>query len=93
MKKLAPGVYDDEAGGLHLDLPELLRAHGYADTPANRAALIAAMSDVAPGIPLHTIDAPIRPQLTCPHCGRTSYNPTDIRERYCGACHVFLDGP
>ena len=27
--------------------------------------------------------------ITCPRCGRTSHNPNDVRERYCGACHVF----
>ena len=27
------------------------------------------------------------PSITCPRCGRTSYNPTDIREGYCGNCH------
>jgi hypothetical protein len=26
---------------------------------------------------------------TCPRCGRTSHNPNDVRERYCGACHTF----
>jgi hypothetical protein len=31
------------------------------------------------------------PSITCPRCGRTSYNLNDVRERYCGACHVFLD--
>ncbi len=36
MKRLAPGVYDDGEGGLHLVVPELLVAAGYADTPANR---------------------------------------------------------
>lgn len=25
--------------------------------------------------------------ITCPVCGRTSYNPNDIREGYCGFCH------
>lgn len=28
---------------------------------------------------------------SCPRCGRTSYNPNDRRERYCGACHRFED--
>lgn len=32
-----------------------------------------------------------RPSFTCPQCGRTSYNQNDIRERYCGACHAFVD--
>lgn len=27
--------------------------------------------------------------FTCPDCGRTSHNPNDARERYCGACHTF----
>jgi ribosomal protein L37E len=25
--------------------------------------------------------------FTCPRCGRTSHNPTDAVEGYCGACH------
>lgn len=25
--------------------------------------------------------------FTCPRCRRTSYNPNDVREGYCGACH------
>ena len=25
--------------------------------------------------------------FTCPRCGRTSHNPHDIAEGYCGACH------
>jgi hypothetical protein len=29
--------------------------------------------------------------FTCPRCGRTSYHPTDIKERYCGACHDWTD--
>lgn len=27
--------------------------------------------------------------FTCPRCGRTSYNPYDAREGYCGACHAY----
>ena len=34
-----------------------------------------------------------RPRLVlaihCHTCGRTSFHPTDISERYCGACKVF----
>jgi len=40
MTRIAPGVYDDDRGGLHIYPSELLRAHGYADTPANRAMLV-----------------------------------------------------
>lgn len=28
----------------------------------------------------------------CRRCGRTSHNPTDVRERYCGECHVQFTG-
>jgi hypothetical protein len=34
---------------------------------------------------------PGNPSITCPTCARVSYNPTDIRERYCGFCHQFHD--
>jgi len=29
------------------------------------------------------------PPFTCPRCGRVSYHPEDVRQRYCGACHVW----
>jgi hypothetical protein len=31
------------------------------------------------------------PSITCPKCKRTSFNPGDIRYRYCGACHEYHD--
>lgn len=31
------------------------------------------------------------PYIVCPKCGMVSHNPNDVRERYCGACHVFHD--
>ena len=37
--RLAAGVYDDGAGGLHIVAGELLRASGWADTAENRDAL------------------------------------------------------
>ncbi len=27
--------------------------------------------------------------FTCPKCGEVSYNPNDVKNRYCGACHEF----
>lgn len=47
------------------------------------------MTDPLPYI-LGTRDG--RPTITCRVCGRTSYNPQDAAEHYCGACHLFLDG-
>src|SRR5258708_31588843 len=29
--------------------------------------------------------------FVCPRCGASSHNPHDIEERYCGACHTFVD--
>lgn len=31
--------------------------------------------------------------FTCPQCGKTSHNPNDVRESYCGACHKFQAAP
>jgi hypothetical protein len=31
--------------------------------------------------------------FVCPRCGAKSYNLNDLRERYCGRCHVFVDDP
>lgn len=30
---------------------------------------------------------PPAPSITCPRCRRTSWNPNDVREGYCGYCH------
>lgn len=44
--RLAPGVYDDDAGVLHLDLPEMLAANGWPNTAENRATLEQAAREV-----------------------------------------------
>jgi len=31
-----------------------------------------------------------KPHFTCPKCHRTSWNPSDIGNQYCGACHEFF---
>jgi hypothetical protein len=36
---LAPGLYRDAAGNIHLDVGQLLAYLGAADTPANRATV------------------------------------------------------
>jgi hypothetical protein len=35
MTKIAPGVYDDNAGTLHVDVPAFLAAHGFDPSPRN----------------------------------------------------------
>jgi ribosomal protein S27AE len=34
-----------------------------------------------------------RASFVCPRCGAESFNPNDIRGRYCGRCHAFVDDP
>lgn len=29
--------------------------------------------------------------ISCPRCGMTSYHPDDIREKYCGNCHEYME--
>jgi hypothetical protein len=47
-------------------------------------------------IALHGIKAGELPMLgflelfTCPRCSRISFNPHDLEQRYCGACHEFV---
>jgi hypothetical protein len=42
MEKIAPGIYIDDDQEMHIDVPELLAAHGFPDTPANRQAVVRA---------------------------------------------------
>lgn len=43
--------------------------------------------ELPPGPPYtHTIKAGY-PSITCPRCGMTSWNGTDIEQGYCGHCH------
>ena len=57
-QQLMPGVYDDQSGGLHLVLSELLEGAGYADTLANRQMLIEAARETFGAI---TIDDEVDP--------------------------------
>lgn len=63
MKKIAPGVYAGADGTLHLVIPELLRANGYADTPANRDQVARAARELfaeqLPGVPVTETDRPL----------------------------------
>lgn len=50
MEKIAPGIYIDNDNELHLDVPQLLQAHGFADTEANRNAVIRAAVNIFDGV-------------------------------------------
>lgn len=53
--RLAPGAYDDQDGGLHLVVSEMLAGYGYPDTPENRATLIKAAHVVAGDRPIVSV--------------------------------------
>lgn len=59
MRKLAPGFYDDGAGTIHVDVPELLRELNLPDTPAGRAVAAVALRDAAAAMGIPTTE--IRP--------------------------------
>ena len=59
MKRLMLGVYDDERGGLHIDMAEFLAANGYPDTPENRDTFLAAVRHTFGG-EVTVTDAPVR---------------------------------
>lgn len=61
MEKIAPGVYIDNDNELHLDVPQLLAAHGYEDNEANRQAVIRAAINVFDGVlPVTVTNQPFR---------------------------------
>lgn len=41
-----------------------------------------------PGTRVLTDGTPLA-SITCPRCGKTSYHPKDVSEKYCGNCHEF----
>lgn len=44
--RLAPGLWIDRAGGLHVSVPELLAHFGWPDTPATRDEVTAIVQHV-----------------------------------------------
>jgi hypothetical protein len=46
VKEIVPGIWEDDAGGLHFSIPQLLDAFGWEDTAANRAEVLALVRNV-----------------------------------------------
>lgn len=38
---------------------------------------------------MQTTGSPPQNSFTCPICGMTSFNPSDVANEYCGNCHDF----
>lgn len=69
-----------------------------SEPPGGREQLVRAATVFLVELGAQLADAGWRVRLerlsyTCPACGRTSYHPEDVKQRYCGACHVFGDEP
>lgn len=56
-KTLAPGVWVDAQGALHLSLPDILAHFGYEDTIENREMLVAAATEMFNGAVEYNEDA------------------------------------
>jgi len=79
---LAAGLSDDDAVRLH----QPFKWAFIAPLPQGRFSISV---DVDGWIKAPNVVAAARPSITCPTCHLTSYNPSDIRENYCGFCHQF----
>lgn len=96
-------VVDDGAGpNITPELADVAIAVGAAiDAGALRGATVDQLLEVLAVVGLYVVaagEAPgelvqrlarreMGPSFTCPRCGRTSHNPHDLSEGYCGACH------
>jgi hypothetical protein len=68
-----------------VDVAVVADQSGFADIQGLDQQLLALFQT-----PLPDVGSGIRqPSFTCPRCGATSYNPNDIREKYCGSCHAW----
>jgi hypothetical protein len=56
-----------------------------------RTAAVFVLTDYFLGnfIPRTYIVAEDGGSITCTRCGRTSYSPNDVAQKYCGCCHKF----
>jgi hypothetical protein len=45
-KRIAPGVWEDQNGAMHISIPELLKFFNIADTPENRDQMVRVAHEV-----------------------------------------------
>lgn len=65
-KRYGPGVWEDEDGGLHFSVPELLAAFDLPHTPENEARMKATLHEL---LKEANPEALIKDQCGCPVCG------------------------
>lgn len=59
-RRVLPGVYEDHEGALHLEVPELLAANGYAPTVENIDKVVTVATEMLgarfPGIAISVVE-------------------------------------
>ena len=72
LERIAPGLYVDKSGALHIDDDELLRAHGYALNEHNLRMIHEAALKISAeqGATFHDVE-----HYVCAHCGATVSDP------------------
>ena len=59
LRRLAPGVYDDGKGAMHLDLAEMCEANGYLPTEENQETLLRAWMETHRELVIETLTPPV----------------------------------
>jgi len=84
IERSAIALTQDELGGHTSDTVW----GGFDRTPDELLALLGIALEQPRGQATFTIAADGR-AITCLLCGKTSYNPQDVAQRYCGHCKLF----
>lgn len=61
---------------------------GWSDAPEKLIAMVSGWPSVTV---IRVVDLHDPPSIRCQTCQQKSYNPYDIKHRYCGFCKTFLD--
>jgi ribosomal protein L37E len=95
------GIWTDDQGNPHISIPQALKELELEDTPENRRAVMAIfVKECAKASPdavqIYTAKATQSYGITfdgkaifCHRCRNLSYNPSDVKYKYCGFCQQF----
>ena len=72
LERIAPGIYADKAGAMHVDEEELLTAHGYAVNEHNSRMIRDAAAKITADM---GIKSEVVNEYVCARCGATVSDP------------------